>query len=243
MVYSKQFVCSEIARKTLQEGLRVDPDNAKCRALLKNLKKFDEFKEVANGEYKKGNYNEAIKLYTDCLQLDPEYRSYNSIIYCNRAAAYMNLKKYREALADINKSIELDHQYAKAYFRRAEIKMENEEYEDALRDFQKVKQLNPNYPGIHERTMECEKLYKKASKKDYYKILGVSKEATEQEIKKAYRALALKYHPDKNTGSEEEKKEAEKKFKEISEAYATLSDPEKRKRYDMGGDDMFSGGK
>lgn len=121
--------------------------------------------------------------------------------------------------------------------------MDSEEYEDALRDFQKVRQLNPSYPNLQERIYECEKLYKKASKKDYYKILGVDKKATEQEIKKAYRALALKYHPDKNTGTEEEKKEAEKKFKEISEAYAILSNPEKRKRYDMGGDEMFTEGK
>lgn len=64
--------------------------------------------------------------------------------------------------------------------------------------------------------------------KDYYKILGVSKSATKEEIKKAFRKLAVKYHPDKNPGN----KEAEAKFKEINEANEVLSDPEKRKRYD-----------
>jgi len=64
--------------------------------------------------------------------------------------------------------------------------------------------------------------------KDYYKILGVSKSATQDEIKKAYRKLAVKYHPDKNEGD----KAAEEKFKEISEAYEVLGDPEKRKKYD-----------
>ncbi len=64
--------------------------------------------------------------------------------------------------------------------------------------------------------------------KDYYKILGVSKNATQDEIKKAYRKLAVKYHPDKNQGD----KAAEEKFKEISEAYEVLGDPEKRKKYD-----------
>ncbi|MBW1720910.1 MAG: DnaJ domain-containing protein [Deltaproteobacteria bacterium] len=71
--------------------------------------------------------------------------------------------------------------------------------------------------------------------KDYYKILGVSRSASQDEIKKAYRKLALKYHPDRN----KDKKDAEERFKEISEAYAVLSDPEKKKQYDMFGADGF----
>ena len=68
-------------------------------------------------------------------------------------------------------------------------------------------------------------------KRDYYEVLGVSKTATDEEIKKAYRKLALKYHPDYNPGD----KSAEEKFKEINEAHEVLSDPEKRKRYDQFG--------
>ena len=68
-------------------------------------------------------------------------------------------------------------------------------------------------------------------KRDYYEVLGVSKTATDEEIKKAYRKLALKYHPDYNPGD----KTAEEKFKEINEAHEVLSDPEKRKRYDQFG--------
>lgn len=65
---------------------------------------------------------------------------------------------------------------------------------------------------------------------DYYEVLGISKTATEDEIKTAYRSLAKKYHPDMNQGD----KNAEEKFKKINEAYTVLSDPEKRKLYDGG---------
>ena len=76
-----------------------------------------------------------------------------------------------------------------------------------------------------------------ASKRDYYEILGVSRDADENAIKKAYRKLAKKYHPDTNAGSAQ----AEEKFKEATEAYTVLSDPEKRKMYDRFGHAAFDG--
>lgn len=76
------------------------------------------------------------------------------------------------------------------------------------------------------------------NKRDYYEVLGVSKTATEAELKKAYRVLAKKYHPDANPGD----KEAEAKFKEASEAYAILTDPEKRRQYDQFGHAAFEAG-
>ncbi len=77
-------------------------------------------------------------------------------------------------------------------------------------------------------------------KKDYYAILGVPRDASPEEIKRAYRRLALKYHPDRVPP--EKKKETEEKFKEISEAYEVLMDPEKRRIYDTYGDVQFSSG-
>lgn len=74
--------------------------------------------------------------------------------------------------------------------------------------------------------------------KDYYEILGVSRDASQDEIKKAYRKMALKYHPDKNPDD----KEAEQKFKEAAEAYEVLSDQEKRQRYDQFGHEGVKGG-
>jgi DnaJ-class molecular chaperone len=77
-----------------------------------------------------------------------------------------------------------------------------------------------------------------AARKDYYEILGVSRTATEKDLKSAYRKLARKYHPDVNPGD----KSAETKFKEVSEAFAVLSSPEKRAKYDRGGHEAFEPG-
>ncbi len=81
------------------------------------------------------------------------------------------------------------------------------------------------------------------AKRDYYEILGVSKDASESEIKKAYRKAAMKYHPDKfSSSSESEKKDAEDKFKEINEAYEILSDAQKKAAYDQYGHAAFENG-
>ena len=74
-----------------------------------------------------------------------------------------------------------------------------------------------------------------SNKKDYYEVLGVDKNATDDVIRKAYKKLAIKWHPDKHV---DDKKEAEEKFKEISEAYSVLGDPKKRREYDTGGFDF-----
>lgn len=104
----------------------------------------------------------------------------------------------------------------------------------------------------HNQLLKDAKLeLKKSKRKDYYKILGVGKSANEDEIKKAYRKRALAHHPDRfPNATEEEKKEEEKKFKEVGEAYNVLSDPKKRSRYDngqdlddMGGSGMGGAGK
>ena len=76
------------------------------------------------------------------------------------------------------------------------------------------------------------------STKDFYDVLGVSKDASESDIKKAYRKLAIKYHPDKNPGDQD----AEEKFKEVSAAFEVLKDAEKRRKYDQFGHDAFRGG-
>jgi DnaJ family protein C protein 7 len=238
LVYHGQ---TEAGKKVWIEAARHDPDNAQCRNAVKIINKQEEAKEKGNSAFKSGDNQAAVKHYTEGINLDPYNKTISSTLYANRAAAYMKLKKFTEALADCNKAIELNDDYAKAYLRRGEVRMELGDYDDATRDFNRCDQLDPML-GARERMRVANQESKKAAKKDYYKILGVEKNASDDDLKKAYRKLALKWHPDKNSQTEEKRAEAEKKFKDINEAYSVLSDPEKKRQYDLGGDDMMGGG-
>lgn len=120
---------------------------------------------------------------------------------------------------------------------------ESGDWEGAVRDLKAIAESNPEEPGIAKEIRSAELELKKSKRKDYYKILGVGKDAGETEIKKAYRKLAIQTHPDKNPDDPE----AEARFKDVGEAYETLSDVAKRQRYDSGEDlidpsEMFGGG-
>jgi len=158
-------------------------------------------------------------------------------LYCNRAGALTQLKRYNEAKQDCDRAIDLNSNYAKAYLRRATCELQLEDFEGAVRDYETVKRLDPQNDDVDQQIRNAKLEAKKAKRKDYYKILSVEKTATLPDIKKAYRKAALIWHPDKwSSASEEEKKTAEAKFKDITEAYGVLSDPEKRRQWDSGAD-------
>ncbi|CAM0142944.1 hypothetical protein VKS41_002470 [Umbelopsis sp. WA50703] len=215
-----------------QESLRCDPDYAKARVLLKKARALESQKEAGNAAFKSSRLQEAHELYTSALEIDAENEGTNAKLYSNRAAVLQKLGKYEEALADCNKALELDSTFTKVYSRRAACYMELEQFEEAVRDYKQLNEAEPGNREYHTLLQKAELELKKSLRKDYYKILGVSKDASDSEIKKAYRKLALQNHPDKNAGDEK----AEARFKEIGEAYAILSDPQKRQRFDSGVD-------
>ncbi|KAG2236342.1 hypothetical protein INT48_001406 [Thamnidium elegans] len=206
------------------EALRCDPDFSKARALLKMARAIDNQKEAGNVAFKANQLDEAYEAYTAAMEIDPKNDHINSRLYSNRAAVLQKQKKFEEALLDCDRAIELDNEFYKVYSRRAGCYMETEQYEEAVRDYKKLTEVDPSN--------RAELELKKSLRKDYYKVLGLSKTATETEIKKAYRKLALQYHPDKNDGDAK----AEARFKEVGEAYTILSDPEKKARFDSGAD-------
>ncbi|EOD51666.1 Tetratricopeptide TPR-1 [Neofusicoccum parvum] len=226
-----------------RQALACDPDFKDAVKWLRTVQKLDRMKEEGNQAFKSGKYKDAVDIYTQALEVDPQNKGTNSKILQNRATANIKLKNYQQSVDDCTRALELDSSYLKARKTKAKALGELGQFDAAIHELNAVKDSNPGEPGIQKdiRNMELES--KKAKRKDYYKILGVEKDADDNQIKKAYRKLAIVHHPDKNPDDPE----AAERFKDIGEAYETLSDPQKRARYDSGEDlmdpaDMFGGG-
>merc|ERR1712038_1345417 len=222
--------------------LRFAPDHVKAKEIYKKAKSLKTKKEEGNTAFKAGNLEEAYRLYSEALQIDPCNRTTNAKLYFNRATVAAKLKKTGECLTDCDKALELDPNYTKAALRRAKCYMETEQYEEAIRDYERILKSDKSNMESRQLLQEAKLELKKSKRKDYYKILGVEKSANDDEIKKAYRKRAMVHHPDRHSSaSDDEKKEHETKFKEVGEAYAILSDEKKRRMYDNG-QDLDDGG-
>lgn len=226
----------DAAFQHFQNVLRLVPDHSKAKDTYKRAKMLIQKKEQGNAAFKMGDFARAMEIYSEALDIDERNKSTNAKLYCNRATVAAKLGKLEQSIADCTLALNLDDSYIKAYLRRANSYQQTEQYEEAVRDLEKVYRLQRTQE--HKRMLqEAKAQLKRSKRKDYYKILGVSKTATDDEIKKAYRKMALLHHPDRHSSaSASEKAEHEKKFKELGEAYAVLTDPKKRAMHDRGQD-------
>lgn len=118
---------------------------------------------------------------------------------------------------------------------KARQELDAEEYEEAIRTLSAAKEHHDTQK-VSQMIQEAQQLLRRSKQKDYYKVLGVARDADERDIKRAYRKLVKEHHPDKAQSRGVPKEEAEKKMAAINEAYETLSDPELKARVDRGED-------
>ena len=203
-------------------ALECDPEHRDAAMWLKLIKRVERIKNEGNAEYKARRWQAASEKYTEALSIDPTNCTTNSKLLQNRALCRMQLRQYGEAIADCEKAISLDPNYLKARKTKATALGQANRWEEAVQELKQLHERSPEDLGLPREIRRAELELKKSQRKDYYKILNVSKDADDNEIKKAYRRLAIVHHPDKNP----EDPEAEIRFKDIGEAYETLSDPQ-----------------
>ncbi|KZO92835.1 TPR-like protein [Calocera viscosa TUFC12733] len=227
------------------EVLRLDPDHSRARTLMRRVRAVEGKKDEGNNAFKSGRLQEAANLYSQALDLigDSQEEAKGGVIrgvlLSNRATAEVKLGKLEDALADVTASLERQPGNYKAMRTKARILLEKEEYEAAVHEFasalEQAKQDGASdVRALAEEHRKAEVALKRSKTKDHYKTLGIKKDADDRDIKMAYRKLSLVHHPDK--GGDEEQ------FKTIQEAHSVLSDPERRRRYDLGEDEEGTGG-
>ncbi|KAJ7460673.1 hypothetical protein FB451DRAFT_1096425 [Mycena latifolia] len=231
------------ALQHVQSALRGDPGHEPAQRLRKRVKDVERLKEEGNNAFKLGRLEEAIEKYGEALdrigEADEEAKGgqIRATLLSNRATSLLKLNRHEEALRDTDASLELTPASFKALRTRARIYLHLEKYDQAVGDFKSAIQQvgmdgsagEADVRALKTELKKAEAALKRSKTKDYYKILGVARDCTEQEIRKGYRRESLKHHPDK--GGDEEK------FKLVVEANAVLSDPQRRERYDMGEDE------
>lgn len=227
----------ELSLGEIRECLKLDPDHKQCFAHYKQVKKLN--KQLTTGEdlVRQEKFSDAINKYESAMKTEPNVFHYT--LYAKERICHCHSKneQAKEAIRSCTEVLEQDAGNINALKDRAEAYILEEQYEEAIKDFEVARDHNDNDQGVKEGLERAQKLLKQSQKKDYYKILGVKRNAKKREIIKAYRKLAMQWHPD-NFQEENEKKQAEKKFIDIAAAKEVLTDPEMRKKFDSGEDPL-----
>jgi len=225
------------AEECFKQALQFDPDMSDARTCLRTMKKLEKARNEANDVFKRAKYSDAVQMYTEALKIDPTNKVTNAKLLGNRATGRIKTKEFEEAIADCDQALKLDPTYTKARRTRAKATGESGDWEQAIKDLKSLSEESPGDADLQRELRNAELELKKSKRKDYYKILGVDKDAGDKDIERAYKRRATVLHPDKTMGD----KKKEEEFKDCLEAKETLLDPQKRQIYDSGADLMEPG--
>ncbi|KJH45683.1 tetratricopeptide repeat protein [Dictyocaulus viviparus] len=222
----------------IRECLKLNPDHKECFPFYKKVKKLAKMRESlieAKGR----------KDWMLCLEKGQQILKFENQLTPIQMEAFRHMCKCNTELGHISEAIQQCTEVLKnsdpsdvdVLCDRADAYLIDERYDEAIEDFQTAQQLQEENRRAREGLEKAQKLKKQAGKRDYYKILGLRRNASKRDITKAYRKLAQKWHPD-NFNDEVEKKKAEQKFIDIAAAKEVLSDDEKRAQFDQGIDPL-----
>merc|ERR1719219_287966 len=221
----------------IRECLKLDPEHKDCYPFYKKVKKVVKFLASAQEAQNSQDWQECIASSQKILKNEHKiekirFHGYDKQCHCQLqegSDATETRKSCDEALRITEEP--------RILCDRAEAYLAEEMYDEAVNDYRRALELDENFGRAKDGMARHRKRQKQASKRDYYKILGVRRNAGKKEISKAYRKLAQQWHPD-NFQDEEEKKKAEKKFMDIAAAKEVLSDDEMRQKFDRGEDPL-----
>lgn len=221
----------------IRECLKLDPDDSDCKPHYNKVKKLTKQYGAISSAISEQRWNDC-RLKAEAAK-KTETREWRYLVKTNRLLCHCLRHEglAKEAVGACDEALRHDPDSFDALMDRGEAKLLMEKYDDAVDDFQKAKNVDQESRKAQDALERAQRLLKQSQKRDYYKILGVKRNARKKEILKAYKTLAKQWHPDMFK-DEKEKAEAQKKFIEIAAAKEVLTDEEKRQQYDNGQDPL-----
>lgn len=194
----------DVANRHYQKGLRLDPEHSELKKAYFGLKKLLKKTKSAEDNAAKSKFRVAVEDYKAALAMDPDHTMYNVQLYLGLCKTLVKLGRGKEAINSCTEALSIDEELVDALAQRGEAKLLTEDWEGAVEDLKEAAQKSPQDMAIREALMKAERQLKLSKRKDWYKILGISKTASAADIKRAYKRLALQWHPDKNVENREE---------------------------------------
>ncbi|SLM37141.1 Tetratricopeptide-like helical domain [Lasallia pustulata] len=241
----------------IRKCLHSDPDSKACSRLYRREKQLDKVLKQTFALKEKRQFNSAIKILvgsgsdTGLLQDikdDVKKGKESGMIHKNSpnelystlvemvCDCYLEMNNHKKALPYCTETLTLKPNSLPALLSKAQQQIDSDNFEPAIHTLNHAKEHHPSAPQIQPLLQKAHNLLKRSKTKDYYAVLGVSRDADERTIKRAYRQMTKQHHPDKAIGQGVSKEDAEKKMAAINEAYEVLSNPELKERFDRGED-------
>ncbi|KAH8726743.1 DNAJ domain-containing protein [Phaeosphaeriaceae sp. PMI808] len=249
---------TEKGLKHIAQCLQSDPDSKVCMKLRRREKNLEKDIKKVRSHFEKRQFATASKLLIDRGEDEPgllkevkqDFQDYvdQGYIWKNSpqglyedlvdktCEAYVEMGNFKKGSSYCIEALHLNPNSLYGQIHKGQLQLEADDFEAAVRTLESAQEAHQQNQKIHDLLSKAHTLLKRSKTKDYYKVLDVSRDANDREIKRAYRKLSKLYHPDKASALGVSPEEAQKKMAAINEAYEVLSDPELKERFDRGDD-------